>query len=141
MNRKDIKTFIPQREPVIMVDELMEVAGDTAVTRLTVRSDNYFLDGDGVLTEAGMLEHIAQSASAVAGYRAIAAGAAVPPVGYIGEVKRFNCYSLPRIGDELRTTVTIGAEVAGVTVITGETRVSGTVMTNTQMKIFIWNNN
>ena len=137
MNSTDIKEFIPQREPVIMVDRLMEVNGDVAVTGFTVRTGNYFLGEDRLLTEVGLLEHIAQSASAVAGYCAVAAGATAPPVGYIGEVKRFNCYSLPRIGDELRTTITIGAEIAGVTVITGETRVSGTIVANTQMKIFI----
>lgn len=117
----------------------MEVDGDVAVTCLSVRADNYFIDEDRLLAEPGIIEHIAQSASAFAGYRAMLAGAAEPPVGYIGEVKKFRCYRCPQVGDELRTTITMGAEMAGVTIITGEVRFSGgdEIVADTQMKIFI----
>lgn len=137
MKYEEIKDLIPQRDPIIMVDKLIEVDGDVAVTGLTVRADNYFIDEDGLLAEPGLIEHIAQSASAFAGYRAIRAGAATPPVGYIGEVKKFHCYCRPQPGDELRTTITMGAEMAGVTIITGETRLLDDIVADTQMKIFI----
>ncbi|HML65271.1 MAG TPA: beta-hydroxyacyl-ACP dehydratase [Dysgonomonas sp.] len=137
MDSKKIKDLIPQRDPILMVDNLIEVSGDTAVTSFAVRSDNYFLDEDGLMVESGLIEHIAQSASAFAGYRAVSSGATAPPVGYIGEVKKFHCHKLPQVGDELLTTVSIGAEVAGVTIITGETRLLGKVVADTQMKIFI----
>lgn len=139
MSYGNIKELIPQRDPVMMVDRLVEVKGDRAVTSLTVRAGNYFLDGNDRLAEIGLLEHIAQSASAVAGHWAMAAGAGMPPVGYIGEVRKFNCYFLPKVGDELCTTITVGAEVAGVTLITGETRISNAVAADTQMKIYISN--
>lgn len=139
MGNEDIKKLVPQRDPILMVDSLMEVDGDVAVTCLSVRADNYFIDGDRLLAEPGIIEHIAQSASAFAGYRAMLAGAAEPPVGYIGEVKKFRCYRCPQVGDELRTTITMGAEMAGVTIITGEVRFSGgnEIVADTQMKIFI----
>ena len=38
---------------------------------------------------------------------------------------------------ELRTTVTMGAEVGGVTLLSAETRVEGEVVADTQMKIFV----
>lgn len=134
---EEIKKLIPQRDPIMMVDELVKVNGDEAVTRFTIREDNYFIDEDGGLAEAGVIEHIAQSASAFAGHKALSAGATTPPIGYIGEVKKFHCYRRPRIGDELQTTITTGSEVAGVTVITGEVRISDEVIAETQMKIFI----
>lgn len=140
MKGEEIKKLIPQRDPIMMVDELMDVEGNEAVTSLTVRPDNYFIDEDGLLAETGLLEHIAQSASAFAGYKAIAAGAVEPPVGYIGEVKRFFCYRRPRIGDELHTLITIGSEMDGVTIITGEVCVSDEIVADTQMKIFISQN-
>jgi len=141
MNNVEIKRLIPQREPIIMVDELVEVDGDKAVTCLTIRTDNFFMDADGLLVEVGLIEHIAQSASAFAGYRALAAGENTPPVGYVGEVKNFHCYRRPLIGEELHTTITMGSEIAGVTIITGETRFSGELVADTQMKIFISRNN
>ena len=61
-----------------MIDELLRVDGDEAVCTLLVREDNYFLDNDQHLAEPGMIEHIAQSASAFAGHKAIAAGATEP---------------------------------------------------------------
>jgi len=137
MNNEEIKRLIPQRDPIIMIDELVKIDGDQAVTRLIIHDDNYFIDTDGLLAEVGLIEHIAQSASAFAGHRAIAAGAVEPPVGYIGEVKNFHCYRRPRVGDELHTTIIMGSEIAGVTIITGETRLSGDLVAKTQMKIFI----
>lgn len=139
MGNEDIKKLVPQRDPILMVDSLMEVDGDVSVTCLSVRADNYFIDEDRLLAEPGIIEHIAQSASAFAGYRAMLAEAAEPPVGYIGEVRKFRCYRCPQVGDELRTTITMGVEMAGVTIITGEVRLSGgdEIVADTQMKIFI----
>lgn len=68
MNKYEIEQLIPQRAPFRMVDELLNVDGETAVTLFVVQQDNYLLDSDGVLAEAGVIEHIAQSASALAGY-------------------------------------------------------------------------
>ncbi|MCC8096652.1 MAG: beta-hydroxyacyl-ACP dehydratase [Tannerellaceae bacterium] len=137
MKSEDIKKLIPQRDPVLMVDELIEATGDKAVTRLTVRPGNYFIDEDKLLAETGLIEHIAQSASAFAGYKAIATGATTPPIGYIGEIKNFHCIRRPHIGDELQTTITTGSEIGGITIITGETRTNSETIASTQMKIFI----
>ena len=80
----------------MMVDELLCVNGDEAQCRLAVREDNFFLEEDGLIAEVGIIEHIAQSASAFAGYRAVEEeGATEPPVGYIGEVKNFHLTQRP----------------------------------------------
>lgn len=132
-----IEELIPQRSPIMMVDELLKVVGDECTCRLTVREDNFFLEEDGQMAEPGVIEHIAQSASAFAGYRAVAEGATEPPVGYIGEVKNFHLYRRPRLGDDLQTTITMGATVAGVTIINGTTLVGEETIAETQMKIFV----
>lgn len=133
----DITRLIPQRAPILMVDALLEAQDDTATTCLTVRPDNYFLDEDGRLDETGLIEHIAQSASALAGYKALRAGAEQPPVGYIGEVKKFRCLRRPRTGETLRTTLTLGAKAGGVTLLTAETQADGRTVASTHLKIFI----
>lgn len=132
---RDIRELIPQRPPILLVDGLESVEGDTAVSTLTVRADNCFTDEDGLLAEAGVVEHIAQSASALAGYKAVQAGATAPPVGYIGEVKKFRLHRLPRMGEVLRTTVSFGTEVEGVTLLSAETRAGEELIASTQMKI------
>ena len=120
-----------------MIDELLCVNGDEAQCQLTVRPDNFFIDEDTLMAEPGLIEHIAQSASAFAGYRAVQAGATEPPVGYIGEVKNFYIYRRPKIGDVLVTTITMGPEVEGITIIRGETKCGDEVVADTQMKIAI----
>lgn len=137
MEMVEITKLVPQRAPILMVDRLTDAADDVAAASFVVKADNYFLDDDGLLAEVGLIEHIAQSASAFAGYKALLAGASEPPVGYIGEIKKFHCYRRPKPEEELRTTITMGAEVAGVTIIKGETQVNGEVVADTQMKIFI----
>ena len=132
---RDIRELIPQRPPILLVDGLESVEGDTAVSTLTVRADNCFTDEEGVLSEAGVVEHIAQSASALAGYKAVEAGATTPPVGYIGEVKKFRLHRLPHIGETLRTTIRFGTEVEGVTLLSAETRSGEELIASTQMKI------
>ncbi len=134
----NIKQLIPQRSPIMMVDELLCVNGDEAQCRLTVREDNFFLEADGLIAEVGIIEHIAQSASAFAGYRAIDAGATEPPVGYIGEVKNFHLSQRPAVGDVLITTITMGPTVDGVTIISGECkREDGEAVADTRMKIYV----
>lgn len=137
MKNEDIRKLIPQRDPIMMVDKLISVDGNVAITSLCIRAENYFIDEDGRLAEAGLIEHIAQAASAFAGYRAMTEGAIIPPLGLIGEVKKFHCYHRPNIADELRTTITIQTEIAGMVIITGETHILDEIIADTQIKIFM----
>lgn len=132
-----IEELIPQRSPIMMVDELLKVDGDMCSCRLMIRDDNFFLEEDGQMAEPGVIEHIAQCASAFAGYRAVAEGATKPPVGYIGEVKNFRLYRRPGLGEELQTSIVMGATVGGVTIISGTTVVGEEIIAETQMKIFV----
>lgn len=76
----EITRLIPQREPILMVDRLERVEGDSAGTLFCIREDNFFLEADGRLAEIGVIEHIAQSASALFGYKAALAGVSEPEV-------------------------------------------------------------
>lgn len=133
---EELFKLMPQRDPIVMVDKIYDAEGDTAHTGLSVKQDNYFIEQDGRMAEPGLIEHIAQSASAFMGHKALMAGQPLP-VGYIGEVKKFHCYVRPAVSDELITTVILGAEVNGVTLMTGETRCGETLVADTQMKLFV----
>lgn len=136
MKKVSITRLLPQREPILMVDELVHAEEDQAETSFEIRADNYFIEKDR-LAEVGLIEHIAQSASAFAGYKAMETGAIEPPVGLIGEIKRFHCYRCPQVGEVLHTTVRMGAKVAGITLLTGEVRIQEEIIADTQMKIFV----
>ena len=133
---EEIFKLMPQRDPIVMVDKIVDAEGDTAHTGLSVKAGNYFIEEDGLMAEPGLIEHIAQSASAFKGHKALMAGEPLP-IGYIGEVKKFHCYVRPAVGDELTTTICLGSEVNGVTLMTGETRCGDVLVADTQMKIFV----
>jgi len=44
MNREEIKKILPHREPMLLIDEV-ELDGDVAVGKYTVKGDEYFLQG------------------------------------------------------------------------------------------------
>ena len=130
----DIKRLIPQREPFIMIDGFEESDGNSAVTTLSVSSNNYFMLPDGTMAETGLIEHLAQSCSALAGFQA--QDLENPPVGLIGEVKHFNCYRRPRVGERVRSTVTFGLTFGNVTLATGQSFVDEELIADIQLKIW-----
>jgi predicted hotdog family 3-hydroxylacyl-ACP dehydratase len=132
---EEIKQLIPQRAPIMMVDSFVRAEGDEAETALTIAADNIFVE-EGRFTEPGIVEHIAQSASAFAGYRAVSQGLPVP-IGYIGEVKKFHLHRLPTAGATLHTVITMGTEVNGITMLSGKTTADGELVADTTMKIFV----
>ena len=62
-----ILNLIPQRPPIVMVDSFCGIEDNCSYSGLTVTDDNIFCQ-EGKLQEAGIIEHIAQSAAARIGY-------------------------------------------------------------------------
>ena len=130
-----ILSLIPQRAPILMLDAFFEGSETEACTGLTVQPDNMFCV-DGQFTEPGLIEHIAQSASAHAGYKALCKQKTAP-LGFIGEIKKFRAFRLPAVGEQLRTSVTVLSEVLNISLITAEIESSGELIATCQMKIFV----
>ncbi len=120
-----------------MVDDI-EASDDThAVTAFTIRPDNYFMLPDGTVSETCLIEHIAQSCSALVGWVAQSQQQENPPVGLIGEVKHFECHRRPQKGDTLSTTIEFGFTFGNVTIATGESRIGDELIAKAQLKIFV----
>ena len=134
---KEILRLIPQRAPFVMVDGFDMVDDKSARSTLTIGRDNYFLLPDGTMSESGLVEHIAQSASALAGCIALRQGAASAPVGLIGEVRHFTCHRRPCCGERVDTTVTYTLTLANVTLATGTCLIDGDTIATMQFKIFV----
>lgn len=133
---EDIKRLLNQRAPILMVDVVYSIEGEKSVAGLTIEADNIFVS-DGELTEPGLIEHIAQSASAFVSYRANG-GQSAPVLGFIGEVKKFKLLgALPKVNEALVTSITIQSEVMNITMFASETRVSGELIATCQMKLSV----
>ena len=142
----DILQLIPQRKPFIMVDEFVatepptskgSLSGASCATSLYVRLDNYFMLPNGELSESGLIEHIAQSASALAGYVAVEQGAPQPPGGMIAGLKNFNCLRRPKTCDQVKTLVTMGFSFGAMTLAHGISSIGDDIICEVDLKIFI----
>lgn len=135
LSGEGIYRLIPQRPPIVMVDTFFEADAVSATTGLTIKSDNIFCQGN-QLQEPGLIEHVAQSAAAFAGYAPYTRGEN-PKLGFIGEVKKFKINRLPQVDEVLKTSLKVLGEAAGVTLIAAETKVGEECVATCQMKIFI----
>lgn len=141
ISEENILELIPQRFPMVMIDSLEACDEKKAVSRLTIRKDNLFLNRHG-FTTAGMMETIAQTAAARTGYLLTAQPGSSDkkiPVGVIGSIKNFRMFFQPPIGSRILTTVSIEHEVLQATVIKGKIELNGEIVADCDMQIFLTN--
>ena len=118
-----------------MVDKLLLC--DEFSTKTTFRVDEKnVLVNNGEFTEAGLMENIAQTAAVRAGYFALIQNKPVS-VGYIGAVKNFEIFDLPKVNDELVTEIKIENQVFDATIISGTVKRNYELMAQCEMNIFI----
>ena len=84
------------------------------------------------------MENIAQTAALRAGYMASEREEAVLN-GFIGSVKDFEIFALPKVGDELTTEVTIENQIFNVTILSGKVWCKEVLLASCEMKVFIGN--
>lgn len=134
----NILDLIPQRAPIVMVDEFLGMDDNVSRTSLSVREDNIFVN-NGLLSECGLIEHIAQSAAARVGYIFNSKNQPIP-IGYIGTVNDFKIVANPKVGDTISTTIEILQEVFNITLIQAHCYVGESEIATCKMKIFLENN-
>jgi predicted hotdog family 3-hydroxylacyl-ACP dehydratase len=135
--KEHITEYIPQAQPIVMIDTLTYCEGNTTKTTFKVEEGTIFVK-NGILHEPGIIENIAQTAAAKAGYEVKKHGAE-PLLGFIGAVKDLKIFAFPKVGETLETTVVIKTEVMGVTLIEGFSVCNGNKIAECEMKIFIQN--
>ena len=137
LETQNIETFIPQRPPFVMVDEIMYSDEKITRSKFLVKADNIFVE-NGCLKEPALVENIAQTAAARAGYISKSENKPVS-VGYIGAIKNLVITGYPKINDEIITEITIENQIFDVSVISGKISCNELVLAQCEMKIFITN--
>lgn len=137
IDKEHITSVIPQRAPFIMVDALLQCSDRSSLTSFYIAPKNLFVE-QGCFHAPGLLENIAQTAAAGAGYRALLEAKPVS-IGFIGAIKNFEIFKLPKIGETLITQVDVTHEIEMATVAKGNIQVGDAVIANCELKIFILN--
>lgn len=135
MSPEDILLLIPQRPPFVMVDKLLSCDENSSKTSFRVNEENVLVM-KGEFSEEGLIENIAQSAAAQAGYLAMMQNIPVK-VGYISMVKNLEIFELPKINDELVTEIKIENQVFDMTVISGTVRSDDKIIAQCEMNIIL----
>lgn len=134
-SRKDIVLYIPQREPMILVHQLLEYSNNYVVSAFDVE-ENHVLVSNGYLTEAGLLENMAQTAALGKGYE-FALKNEKPPLGFIGAVKSFKLERLPKVGARLKTHLELKHEVLNASIVNTKVMENEEEIASCELKIFI----
>ena len=132
---EDILSLIPQRAPFVMISKLLYSGESITRSSFLITEGNIFVE-NGLFREPGLMENIAQTAAARAGYIARMENLPVR-VGYIGAVKNLEIARFPGTGDELVTEISIKDQVFDVTIITGKVWCRDRIVAQCEMKIFI----
>lgn len=131
--KEQICKYIPQREPIVMVDKLYSFEADRSETGLTIDESSIFVE-DGRLADGALIEHTAQSGALHIGYDFVMRGHKVP-IGLIGSINKYSITRLPRVGESVRTSIAIEARVGDVSLIGITVRVGDEVIAQGKMKV------
>jgi len=139
MKEYNLKELIPQREPIIMVDKLLDAKENTAISSFEIKENNIFVEDD-IFNEAGIIENMAQTAALSSGYKN-KVNNTKPQTGFIGSVKNFKLYQYPKVNDILTTKLEITAEVFNASVVYIKTFVDNKLYAEAELKIFLISDN
>jgi predicted hotdog family 3-hydroxylacyl-ACP dehydratase len=132
---EDILSLIPQRPPFVMIDKLLYSDETIARTSFLITEENIFTE-NGEFYEAGLMENIAQTAAARAGYISCLENKPVT-AGYIAVVKNLEITALPKINNDLITEIKIENQVFDFMLISGRVWYNDKLVATCEMKIFV----
>lgn len=133
-----ILNYIPQRAPIVLVSRIYKSDEISIITGFDI-TDHHIFTKDGKLTESGIIENMAQSAAARAGYEAVKNNS-TPAVGFIGNIKDLVIHQLPSSNNELLTEVITKTQVMNVSIIEAKSYCQNQLVASCEMKIFLQDN-
>jgi len=106
-NIEEVKKFIPQRHPIVMVDNLISITNNTATTSYEI-NDSVFLNKNKFMNKYGLIEHVAQSSALFYGYLH------GKSFGMIGKIKNLEICDDLILGTIITSEITIIKEIGNL---------------------------
>ena len=133
ISKAEIESYIPQRAPFIMIDNLIEASTERFKTDFWILPDNIFVD-KGVLREFALIENIAQSSSAGLAIIKMSSGKKTTD-GFIGGISKLKLYDLPKVNDTIYTIVNLLAQLENMFLLKGENYLNGRKLLECELKL------
>jgi predicted hotdog family 3-hydroxylacyl-ACP dehydratase len=134
-DKEKIRQFIPQSDPMMMIDDLISSNEEETSTSFTVKTDNIFCES-GLLREPGIIENMAQTAAARSGFEARKNNEPIK-TGFIGSVKNLQINFLPKAEHTVHTTVSIMTVIGNISVIKAVMRCNQKIAAECEMTIIL----
>ena len=135
ITKSEIINFIPQRSPMIMVDNLVACSETSYTSQFCPLEENIFNE-KGFFNESGLIENMAQTAALGVGYFALKENKNVL-LGFIGAVKNLQIYHQLEIGKTILTKINIMYKILNATIAKAEIFQKHELIAQSEFKIFI----
>ncbi len=132
---KLIEKLLPHRKPMVMVDTLEYYSDKKGISKLSISEDNIFVS-NGLFSETGILEHMAQTAALHIGYKQSLNNIEAKE-GFIGAIKSSHIKSLPKLNDILSSEIEVVYEVGNMTRVKINTSVNGNSISTSEMSTIL----
>lgn len=96
-----VQEYIPQRDPIVMVDSLVDIENDFIRTEVIIGEGNMFALSNKKISYYGVIEHIAQSYALAHGYLYGS------DIGMIGKITSLNTFEEPYEDRLITTEITV----------------------------------
>ena len=136
IEKTNIKSYIPHREPFIMIDSLIDANETGFSSSFFVNTDNIFIEKN-ILSEAAIIENIAQTCAAGFGYLSSLEAESEPRLGFIGAITKLEVFKEITTNVMIETQVSIINTFENIYLIEGVARSSNSDLLKCQMKIVL----
>jgi predicted hotdog family 3-hydroxylacyl-ACP dehydratase len=132
---KEIEQLLPHREPMIMIESLVEVESDSARATKTFSAGDYGVHKKHVL-EPVLIECLAQTVAALQGHQARESGNA-PALGMLAAVSNFTVHRPAATDAELEFAARIDRSIGPFRLVTGSVMQQGQLVAEGSLKFYI----
>lgn len=136
-NLINIHNFLPHREPMLMVDYILELTPEKVITSFVITSDNIFVHNN-QFVEAGLIEHSAQTSSSILGQSFFENPESnTKVIGFITNIKKIEVYELPKAGNKIISNAFLISKYENICQILCETFLDEKLLIRTEISLFI----
>ncbi|MBK1895090.1 ABC transporter permease [Chryseobacterium paridis] len=133
----NIHNFLPHREPMLMVDYILELTEQNVITSFHIKPENIFVSHN-ELVEAGLIENSAQTCSSIVG-QSFFEGPDIETkvIGFITNIKKIDVFSLPKVGDTIISKASLISKYDNICNIFCETFNNDELLIRAEINLFI----
>ena len=136
-NLINIHNFLPHREPMLMVDYILELTPEKVITSFVITSDNIFVHNN-QFVEAGLVEHSAQTSSSILGQSFFENPESnTKVIGFITNIKKIEVFELPKVGNKIISNASLISKYENICQILCETFLDEKLLIRTEISLFI----